>query len=213
MTLKDLPHKELVGLMAKEHGHNNAWKEFLDRFHRFVCFTISKECARLGYKEGARNVEDLAHLVYQRLLNNESQALKKFVSKHDNSIFRYLQIIAIRTVLINFGKDYGTQKRCPPGWMVSIDTLQQLGLDIASHQEMGSGLIGEIVICLKRILEESRHKDRDMLILQLYFFKDIKPDLISSRLRANLSPKRVANIITETTPKLRKCLRERNIDA
>jgi hypothetical protein len=212
MDLKKLTNRQLVELMAKEHGHNGAWKEFLDRFHKFVCYTIYKECKRVGYEEGVTYVEDIAFAVYEKLLRNNSEALKNFRSEHENAIYKYLQIIAIRSVLVGFAHDR-TQTHHPSGGWVSLDTLAEVGI-IPKNSEGStnmSELKEEVEFCLQQIFHDSRHQERDMLIFKFYFFGQLKSDEITSLLHFDLSTKRVSNIIADNTPKLRKCLIERGI--
>jgi len=212
MDLKKLTNCELSKLMADEHGHNGAWREFLDRFHKFVCYTIYKECKRIGYGEGVTCVEDIALAVYEKLLKKNSEALRNFRAEHENSIYKFLQIIAIRTVLVDFAHDR-TQTYHPSGGWVSLDTLAQVGI-IPKNPEGSMSMAElkeEVEFCLQRIFQDSRHRERDMLIFKFHFLGQLKSDEITSLHHFDLSTKRVSNIIADNTPKLRKCLIERGI--
>jgi hypothetical protein len=212
MDLKKLTNRRLVELLAKEHGHNDAWKEFLDRFHKFVCYTIYKECQRLGYQKGARECEDTALAVYEKLLKDNSQVLKDFRCEYENAVYKFLQIIAIRIVINKCEHDHA-QSFYPPGGWLSSDELASLGIVLKDPDDTTghSDLKDEIIFCLKRILRDSRNPKRDMSILRTHFFELRKPEEIVSHLRLDLSSKRVTHIIEDNTKKLRKCLRERGI--
>jgi len=212
MDLKKLTNCELLKLMANEHGHNGAWKEFLDRFHKLVCYTVYKECERLGYEKGTRECEDTALTVYEKLLKDNSQALKDFRCEYENAPYKFLQVIAIR-IVINQCEHNHRQRFYPTGGWISSEELTSLGIPLKDPDQSSghSELKDEILFCLKRILRESRNPKRDMSILRTHFFEQRKPDEIVSHLRLDLSSKRVSHIIEDNTKRLHKCLRERGI--
>jgi len=212
MDLKKLTNCELLKLMANEHGHEAAWREFLDRFHKVVCYSIYKECQRLGYEKGARECEDTALTVYEKLLKDNSQVLKDFRCEYENAPYKFLQIIAIRIVINQFEHDH-RRRFYPLGGWLSSDELASLGIIMKDPDDTAgySDLQDEIILCLKRILRDGRNPKRDMSILRTHFFELRKPDEIVSYLRLDLSSKRVTHIIEDNTKKLRKCLRDRGI--
>jgi DNA-directed RNA polymerase specialized sigma24 family protein len=119
-NLKKLTNVQLVQIIANEPCNEEAWREFLHRFHKYVSFTIYSACKRLGYAEGVAKVEDLAQEVYIKLLNNNCEPLKRFTSLYENAILKYLKITAIRAVHTDF-TTWKAQKRQPAGGIVSLD--------------------------------------------------------------------------------------------
>jgi len=101
---KELTNKELVRLLANDPCNEAAWREFLNRFHRHICRTLNRECGRIGYSQGDMLIQDLAQEVYQKLVKNNCNALKEHKGSHENSIFKYLEIIALRTAYSNYRK-------------------------------------------------------------------------------------------------------------
>ncbi len=215
MNFENFSNQELIEFLAKNHGHPGAWKEFIKRFHRFVCYVIYSQSRRIGFKEGMAHVEDLAHDVYIKLLKNESAALKKFQNLHENSIFQFLKIIAIREVLIRSASGRA-KKRGEGGDSQSLDAITLL-LEMTLKNRPRSISMFEledtINYCLQKIFKAGEDKERNMLILRFYLFEQLKPDEVLKLLQCDLTSKRASNIIADGKKKLRDCLRENGIGA
>lgn len=213
MELKKFTNRQLVELMAKEHGCSGAWKEFIERYHKFVCYLVFSESRRIGFKEGMAHTEDLAHHVYIKLLDNESAALKKFRNVHENSIFQFLKIIAIREVQ-NRARSSRAQKRGRDDENLSIEAIAEI-LEINfknRHTSIGMFELEDAInYCLQKTIKEGESKERDMLILRLRIFGQFMPDEIQPLLQSDLEAKTVANIIAKNIKELRNCLRDNGL--
>lgn len=69
------------------------------RFHHHICSVLARELKRHAGRDGA--TERLLERVYERLLADSARALKEYRGRDANSAFRYLEIIAIRVVLMS----------------------------------------------------------------------------------------------------------------
>jgi len=203
---------QLVQAIAREPGNDLAWREFIHRFHKEVCRTIYYQWKELGYATDSAHVEDLAQEVYIKLLHNDCRALKNFRSDYENAIHKYLKKTAISVVYTYYQADVA-KKRRPPGGKISLDALMELGIVPADPVDP-SGLDhvkSEIKDCLVAILRESRHATRDRVIMKFRIFEGFKPEEIISHLGFKISLKRIANIIAEILPELRRCLSQKGI--
>lgn len=219
MAYGKLSHNELVKLIAESPRNESAWGEFYKRYHRHICYVIGRELNRLHRYKGHNLVEDLVQEVYTKLLANDCQALKDFEGKYENSIFTYLEIIAVRIVL----KDYErckTQKRSNLCKEVSLDAevwnihdrrlsdLKELVEIEGWESEFECAeLQEEIEYHLKKILDHRRNQARDQLIFRYYLYAGLDAEEIALIHGIQLSPKTVLNIIGELKQELGTCLK------
>jgi RNA polymerase sigma factor (sigma-70 family) len=220
MAFRMLTHNELVKLIAKTPREESLWGDFVQRFHAYICCTITRELKRLHLYKRLDAVEDLAQEVYARLLTNDCQALKNFKGQYENSIFSYLEIIAIRIVLLDYAKTR-SKKRTAAGGEISLDDLKWnvhegrvvdlkeiLHLEDWEEGVRLTELKEEIRYHLDNILGQRRNKERDELIFRYYLYAGLEAEEIALCRDINLSEKRVLNIIGEIKQELSRCLRE-----
>lgn len=224
MALRDSTHNELVQLLARNCGNEQAWREFIRRFERFIASIIIKQCRQLHHEQGLRQIEDLLYQVYARLLENDCQALRRFRARHDNSIIKYLKIIAVRIVLTDFVATRAQKRRGERGeisldnadWQSyekrSIDLKDIIPVDAGSDGTEHTELLEEIEHCLQQALQNSRHASRDLLIFKYYFYEGFQVEDIATMGAIDVSQKRISNIISDLKEALRICLRKRGIN-
>lgn len=175
----------------------------------------------MGHKQGLAYPQDLAQEVYKKLLQNNCEALQNFKGRHENSILRFLEIIAIRIAHNDYRSD--TAKKRPPSgkmmpineprWKISDERTVDLS-EIIPSDEWVKGIsqfeLGEeIEDCLRRILSGNKHEERDKLIFKYYLYNGLSAEHIASLADISLSSQRVFGIIHEIKQKLRKCLGEK----
>jgi RNA polymerase sigma factor (sigma-70 family) len=213
MKYKNLSNSKLIKLLAENPYNEAAWREFYNRFHKYICFKIYKVSRGMNYDNGAVEVEDLAHEVYEKLIKNNCQALKDFKGRHENAIYKYLDIIVIR-LIINKRKEKGTppQRIIPllgyternEGAVRYIDIIPGDSIYfVYEHEE-------EIKLCLKKIID-SKKRDRNLLILNCYIFEGLKPKEIATLPGIQVEHKTVSNLLSKYMPALQKCLEEKGI--
>lgn len=220
-NLNKLTNVQLVHKIANEPWNEEAWREFLHRFHKYVSFTIYSVCKRLGYTEGVAKVEDLTQEVYLKLLNNDCEPLKRFTSLYENAILKHLKMTAIRAVYTDYTA-WKAKKRRPAGGIVSLHQQAEWSIhenrkldlmDILPANDFGdtSELIEEIQFCLNMILHRSRNADRNKLLFEYYFYHGFDAVEIASQICVNLTAKRVGKLISEIKQAVRRCLRDHGI--
>jgi hypothetical protein len=159
--------------------------------------------------------------VYKKLLKNHCESLRRFKGRYENSILRFLEIIAIRVVQNDFRS--GRAKRRPPHgkkvpfnepmWKIPEERAVDLSEILASEQWKEAisqfELIDEIEYCLQRVLRGKRHKERDRLIFKYYLYYGIDAESIASLPHIGESPQRIFSIIHDLKQALQKCLRKK----
>ena len=220
--LQELANKKLISLLAGEPRNEPAWEEFLRRFQTHICRTLSRECGRIGYDQGKAQIQDLSQEVYRRLLQNDCTVLKRFKGSFENSIFKYLEIIAIRIAHDGYRKDTA-EKRPPadkklalhlPIWNSPDQRAIALG-EILPSEDWLNGmaqfeLMEEIEHCLHKILCRNRHQERNGLIFKWHIYHGLNAEHIATLQGIMLSGKRVFGILQGIKKELRKCLGEKN---
>jgi DNA-directed RNA polymerase specialized sigma24 family protein len=196
-------HKALVHFIAQNPTNEKAWREFYRRFHQHISLSIGKAIRITGHPSSIGIAEDLVQELYQKLIKKNCKALHDFTSENENGIFKYLQIIAIRVVLNDLAQR-GAKKRPPsqPPAREENDWPDDRWLQEMKVDE----LTQEIDICLKKIFQNNRRADRDMLIMCYFLYEELKPAEIVAVMNLDLSAKRVSNIIDERLKELRPCL-------
>ena len=207
------------------------WREFENRFDEHIYHMTYRECRnRINFKvrdELYETVRDLAQDVKLKLVKNDFKALKNFRGVAENSIYVYLTIIARNTVL-----NYIISSK--PGVTIPIGQSTQDSLEfmlfnnpagtagkrprVSNNVEQDfdyNATVEEINDILNRIIK-GRNKERNILILQLYFIKEFSVDEIFDFLRRTgkyakekMAKKTIHNLISDTKPKLRQAMKQK----
>lgn len=223
MNFEDYSNKELIAFLAQNHGHDGAWKEFIERIYKFVCYVIESESRRIGFKEGVTHVDDLAHNVYINLLKDNSAALKRIISDFENAVFDYIKKSAIHEVYNRSAEEKAIKRG---GDIVKysleqmIELLGRVPIDPSNSARLFE-LRNAINYCLDHIFKEEKYKEsaesrakkqRDMLILRFHIFLGLKAAEIVRCLHRDIAVRTIHNIITPNMELLRICLRENGFD-
>jgi len=99
--LENVPHDELIRLLAANPQNRVLANEFVCRYDEVIRQTVAREI----YKRKANgaemihpHLEDAVSETYLRLFRHGAQALRRFKGRHANAIFVYLRTIAYRVV-------------------------------------------------------------------------------------------------------------------
>src|SRR5215813_2504848 len=137
---------ELLDRCSLRPADEIAWEEFVRRFDPTIRNSVTKLFHQKMREDIERKsqftentVDDLVQMVYYRLVADRSEALKRFVGAHANSIYQYLILISINVVRDYF-RELRAQKR--PKIAYSLDEL--IGSDGSSSLlgDAASGIDG-----------------------------------------------------------------------
>lgn len=103
MMIHSPTHTELLRMLSFDSQNPGLWAEFTRRFHDHICFVIARELKQQKVQAQPKIMERLVEEVYLRLTANSAQAMKDYHGREEDSLYRYLEIIAIRTVINNTG--------------------------------------------------------------------------------------------------------------
>ena len=220
MALSTMTHNELIRILAQSPRDEMAWGEFYKRFHRHISLAVAREAGRWRHGDRQNTVEDLVQEVYAKLLANDCQALKEFKGQYEHSIFSYLEIIAIRTVLADRAKSTAQKrssgkgkisldaKQWDAGQETVIDLKQMLRWEGWESDLLLRELQEEIEYHLFGILKKRRNQERDGLIFRGYVYEELEAEEIVALCGdPQLTAKRVLNIAGEIKQELAKRLR------
>ncbi len=97
--------KQLIDRCSKRPVEEIAWQEFVRRFHPTIRAAVSSVFVRLTENENGQALEmidevvdQLAHDVYGRLIENGAASLRRVRAVGDGSIKKYLLLVSINVV-------------------------------------------------------------------------------------------------------------------
>lgn len=103
MIIHSPTHSELLHMLSFDSQNQALWTEFTHRFHEHICFVVTRELKQQAGTVKPELKGRLVEEVYLKLAANSAQAIKAYRGREEDSIYRYLEIIAIRTVIHNTG--------------------------------------------------------------------------------------------------------------
>jgi DNA-directed RNA polymerase specialized sigma24 family protein len=205
MNWQELTDRELVELCLQ--SNEDAWREFLRRFHRLLAGVAAKVLRR--YFPNSPQIKELIAEAAQdalvRICANNFRALRELEWRHDGALRGLLQITAA-TAAHDLAR-----KRLSEKWNVDKEeSLEKPGLVIPekeSTEKRGQQkiLLEELVRCLEKLLRGDPDATRDIAMFLLYFgFKVTAADL--ARLY-RLNVRKVENTVARLAQLARKkCL-------
>jgi RNA polymerase sigma factor (sigma-70 family) len=215
----ELTVHELLRLCLQRPPDEEAWREFVHRYHGSIKTSIAKTFHLRASQETDRRaqfpddlIEDLVQAVYVRLIEDDNRALKRFEGEHENSIFQYLGIISVNVVRDYF-REAKAQKR--PKLSFSLDELLENLGDGAMLKEAVSNFDGTLATAsassltiedVEAVLKRSvsrRHRDRDMLIFKLRYYEGLTLEEIKKALGLDISPIGIGSILNRINGKVR----------
>ncbi|MBI3653867.1 MAG: sigma-70 family RNA polymerase sigma factor [Acidobacteria bacterium] len=201
-----------------------AWTEFVNRFKGTVKKGVMQAALRLARYNAEFDglsdtlIEDLSQAVYMRLIHKNRQALRQFNGEYENSIYRYIIIIAINVV-----RDYFREVRAykRPDVMFSLDELLSRGGEAPDPQSHDAAFLLTQTDDPKKIitvesLEEMFHqvpvwtnKDRDITVFKLKYYEGLTNKEISRITVLQLSAEGVGASLNRTLKRIKKILQQR----
>jgi RNA polymerase sigma-70 factor (ECF subfamily) len=164
MSGPDTPDRELVELCLQ--GNQDAWVEFLRRFHRLVAGVGAKTLpVRLRSQEV---IEDLVQETWKRICNNDCRALRELEWLHEGALRGILKITASSAA-----KDHvrivKSQKR-------DIDKEEPLELvfDLPTPDDLEGRIHNRVFLeklarCIEDKIQSETHRTRDIAMFLLFF--------------------------------------------
>jgi len=210
---------ELLTRCLQRPPNEDAWREFVHRYHGAIRTSVAKTFHLRASQETERRaqfpedlIEDLVQVVYVRLVEEGNRALDRFEGEHENSIFQYLGIISVNVVRDHF-REAKAQKR--PKLSFSLDELLENAGEGGMLKDAVSSIDGTLLTgpesnltmddvegALKRSVSR-RHRDRDALIFKLRYFDGLTLEEIKRALALDISPIGIGSIVNRINSKLR----------
>ncbi|MDZ7288908.1 MAG: hypothetical protein ONB44_04030 [candidate division KSB1 bacterium] len=181
-----------------------------------VTSALYKKMTTAGYEDIQAMIEDAVGETYCRLFQNNCRVLRRFKCRHENSIFAYLRIIALRVVsnqMRTYRRKYAMQKlqsleafeeKCNKqiagcGWKSS-----RL-VDLAA-QSVECKVFEQMVRASLRLAFRDANVNRNFIIFKLHFLYGYHDHEIARIKGLGLSARGVGN----TTDRIRHWLRQGN---
>jgi RNA polymerase sigma factor (sigma-70 family) len=202
-----------------------AWQEFCRRYHTTIRTAVLKTFRNKLREEVDRREqfpddtsEDLIQSVYCRLIENRSQALRRFKGRHDNSIYQYLMMISVNVV-----RDYFREMNAIKRPKISFSLDEVLAADGAAASlgdrtrletvpapgANSAFTMDEIDNALKKAVGW-RNRDRNILIFQLYYMEGLTLEEIINLLELGITAVGVNSILNRITRRMRLLLASYN---
>ena len=214
----ELTVHELLTQCLRRPPNEDAWREFVCRYHAAIRATVAKTFHIRVSQETDRRaqfpedlIEDLVQAVYLRLVEEGNRALDRFEGQHENSIFQYLAIISVNVVRDHF-REAKAQKR--PKLSFSLDELlENTGeggvlkdavsrIDGSAGDQSSNVTMEDLEAALKRSVSR-KHHDRDALIFKLRYYEGLTLEEIKRALALDISPIGIGSILNRINNKLR----------
>ena len=157
-----LNHNDLVKVIAANPLNQKAWREFHKRYHH----TIVAAILRIVNNSTSSYAEDIAQEVYKIIIKDNCQALKRFNGLHENSIFKWLKIIAVREAI----KQVHRLPLCRHFDNIDILSKETYLHYWAQDQANFDELVETIEFYLDRILGKNPKAERNKLIFRMRFY-------------------------------------------
>lgn len=200
LNLNQLSNNELIkGCLNHSENYESYWLEFKYRFDDSITQFITKALLRYNCEiyllQLANTILEYKQDVYLKLLKNNAKVLRNFIGAHENSIFKYLEMICKSAVSSSIRL---RKNRCRT---VSIDELMEtrgMASPITSEGATCELLKGDILFLIKKIYDEKKQKNlrRNTSIFRLYFFMGFTTKQISRFRFVELSSSGVETVIS-----------------
>jgi RNA polymerase sigma-70 factor (ECF subfamily) len=184
-----------------------AWAEFIRRFQPLIGKVVARMTRRQWPQAPAHLLDDLIQETYLKLCADDCQLLRQFKSRHQDSMFGFLKVVAASVVLDHFKAELAHKRDAS-----QTDTLSEQGALERPVPAYGGRLSMEDKIALRQIDDiVGTHYVGDMLvrnraIFWLHYRDGMTAQAIASIGWINLSTKGV-----ETTLRKMKYLIQSHI--
>ena len=206
MDLERIPIRELLDYCLRTND-SAGWKEFTQRTKPTITGSVANALRRRSMRVTPELVEDLTADTHVKLFANDAAALRKLEWPHENSIFKFIKVVAVHVVEDHRrSREYQTTLR--------EDVLED-------HLELDSGgsdkLVNEIEwrerwrqidVCLHDAMGSEPEFPRNILIFRLYYRFDYSAPTIAKLPSIGLDVKKVENVLLRMRRCVTKCFEE-----
>jgi RNA polymerase sigma-70 factor (ECF subfamily) len=93
-------------------GFNNeaAWAEFIRRFQPLIAKVVGRTSRRYWAQTPSHLLDDLIQETYLKLCSDECRQLRQFQSRHQDSIYGFLKVVAANVVLDHFKSELARKR-------------------------------------------------------------------------------------------------------
>ena len=188
-------------------GNQQAWTEFVARFHRVIAATVIKTARR--FKQlSPDTADDLIQQTYLRICSDDFRALRMFRSSEPKAIYGFVQSIAYSVVQDHFRSKFAiTHGGAVP--MVPLDLLSGRDVrDQSAPKELENEVLIREIDDLLKGAPSSPEAERDRTIFWLYYRQGLTAKAIAALPGIKLSAKGVESLIFRLTGELRRRMAE-----
>jgi RNA polymerase sigma-70 factor (ECF subfamily) len=214
MLYSSLSAEDLVRLCA-ETGENEAWQEFVRRFHTVIASSICRIARRRGQvKINNAVLDDLIQETYLKVCANDFRLLREFRAQHPAAIYAVLKVTAAN-VAHDYFRAKNTDRR---GGGLEEQELSEVEHLVSDERRTGSAriertgsaqvereiLLREIDAILSGVRTPSSARDRE--IFWLYYQQGFTAEAIAALAVFNLTTKGVESILHRLQKQVRASL-------
>jgi DNA-directed RNA polymerase specialized sigma24 family protein len=187
-------HMEIPEIIAEcaVKGTEGAWREFVNRTRARIRAVVIRRLERRVERLSQETVDDLTQDVYLRLYANKCRALRSAEALRENSLFRFLKVVASRVVEDHFRQLAFKREGSGPAIPFSSEA------PLAGDQVSTDLLISKIEEVLKTLSQEAEF-ERDYRIFWLYYRQALTAREISSLPDIELTQKGVESVLMRQT--------------
>ena len=211
MNLASLSNRDLVARLVEAGPDDPAWLEFLTRFERRVRLTVyrsfrieAQHSASADVDHSGEAVRDLTQEVFLRLLDSNRRALAGFKGRNENSIYTYLNTIAVNLVRDHF-KKLRAQKTPPAAASLDApirttegDAETRKVVDLVASDGAGPEQTAREIELRRQIaaaIDRTGFPQRDRLVFRFYFLEGRTIEEVAACRSVGLSPSGVEKCI------------------
>ena len=175
-----------------------SWTEFVHRTQPTIHATVFKAARRAG-NVSREAIDDLVQDVYLKLCANDSRALRKFETLHENALFGFLKVIASNVVQDHF-RQLGSKRGAGSRPTLALESTDQTG---ASRSLAERRLLLSAIDKALKTLSQQPNFERDRAVFWLYYRQGLTAKEISSQPGIGLTQKGVESVLLRQTRLIR----------
>lgn len=193
MNLQELTDRALVELCLQ--GHEDAWREFLRRYHRLLSGVAAKTLRR--YFPNSPQMKEMVAEVVQdailRIYTKNCRALRELEWRHEGALRGLLQKAA-STAAHDFARKRLSEKSNVDKEVPLDDPSLVIPNPKSTEKELVHGIFrDELVQCLEKVIHGEPDATRDIAMFLLYFFFKVTAADLARLYKLNV--RKVENIV------------------
>lgn len=224
MNVAQLSNRELIARLVGAGPNDPGWLEFLSRFKRRVRLTVyrnfrieAQQNPRTDVDQSGEMVRDLTQDVFLQLLDSERRALARFKGRSENSIYTYLNTIAVNLVRDHF-KKLRAQKTPPAATSLDAPVRASEGsaegqkiVDLVASENPGpeqAARAKELHQRIAEVIQRTSFPKRDRLVFRFFFLEGQTIEEVASCRSVGLSASGVEKCIRRLRVAIQKEIAE-----